>query len=235
VVKAVLLDVGGVLLLPHGDPVGQAMASASIAYDETQLERAHYVGVHAVDEFDGSDWDPDRYLRAYIGALGVVPEALPTALETLWPVWADPAVRLWRHRVVDSIEAMSLLAASGVPLAIVSNSDGTVEQELRVHRVCQVGPGDGVEVVSVTDSTVVGVSKPDPAVFGAALAALGIEPADGVYVGDTERYDVRGAARAGLQPVHFDPFRLCRHPNEHRHITSLRQLLPDDGDAEAVA
>jgi FMN phosphatase YigB (HAD superfamily) len=233
--KAMLLDVGGVLLLPHIDPVRTAMAAASIDFDEGNVEQAHYFGVHALDESERSEWEPEMYLHAYVAALGVTGARISAAVEALSSVWADPAIRLWRHRITDSIDALGLLAAAGVPLAIVSNSDGTVERELRAHRICQIGAGEGVEVSCITDSAVVGVSKPDPAVFAPALRALRIDPGDGLYVGDTERYDVRGATRAGLEPVHFDPLGLCRHPGRHRHITSLRELVPGQQERGGVA
>ncbi|HWW52987.1 MAG TPA: HAD family hydrolase [Acidimicrobiales bacterium] len=233
--KAMLLDVGGVLLLPHLDPVRAAMAAASIDFDETKVPSAHYFGVHALDESDRSEWEPEVYLHAYVAALGVTGFRISAAVEALLLVWADPTVGLWRHRVTDSIDSLALLAGADVPLAIVSNSDGTVERELRALRICQTGAGDGVQVACITDSAVVGVSKPDPAVFAPALRALRIDPGEGVYVGDTERYDVRGATLAGLEPVHFDPLGLCRHPRGHRHVASLRELVPGRHERDGAA
>ncbi|NVD99907.1 HAD family hydrolase [Massilia sp. BJB1822] len=46
-----------------------------------------------------------------------------------------------------------------------------------------------------------GRAKPDPAIFLAACAALGVAPAQAVYVGDDLRLDVEGAQRAGLRAV----------------------------------
>ena len=65
----------------------------------------------------------------------------------------------------------------------------------------------------------VGVAKPDPAIFRIALDALGV-PADGsvLHVGDSLRYDVAGARAAGLRPVHMDPYGLCPAPDGHAHI-----------------
>jgi HAD superfamily hydrolase (TIGR01509 family) len=44
-----------------------------------------------------------------------------------------------------------------------------------------------------------GCAKPDPAIFLAACARLGVAPADAVYVGDDLLLDVLGAQRAGLR------------------------------------
>ena len=46
---------------------------------------------------------------------------------------------------------MVLGAKFGVRLGIVSNSNGTVEEQLIASAVCQSGPGPGVEV-GVADS-----------------------------------------------------------------------------------
>ena len=82
----------------------------------------------------------------------------------------------------------------------------------------------------VVDSTVVGVAKPDPAIFGIALDALGV-PASAsgtvLHVGDSLRYDVAGALAAGLQPVHLDPHGLCPTPAGHRHVRDLAELARD--------
>lgn len=46
-----------------------------------------------------------------------------------------------------------------------------------------------------------GSAKPDPAIFLAACAALGVAPAETAYVGDDLKLDVEGAQRAGLRAV----------------------------------
>jgi FMN hydrolase / 5-amino-6-(5-phospho-D-ribitylamino)uracil phosphatase len=54
--------------------------------------------------------------------------------------------------------------------------------------------------VSVAASEL-GVAKPDPAIFHAALARLDVAPFDAVYVGDDIVLDVQGAQRAGMRAV----------------------------------
>jgi len=119
-------------------------------------------------------------------------------------------------------EALRGIAALGLPLGIVSNSTGEVEETLRLRGVCYAGAyaavsdhvaagGSGTEVGVVIDSAVVGVSKPDPAIFAVALEALGIPDAERstvVHVGDSLRYDVTGAIAAGVRPVHLGSARL---------------------------
>jgi len=67
----------------------------------------------------------------------------------------------------------------------------------------------------ILDSAVVGVAKPDPAIFRIALDTLGV-PADQtvLHIGDSLRYDVAGAPPPlGLQPVHMDPYGFCPAPD----------------------
>ena len=106
-------------------------------------------------------------------------------------------------------DALRGIAALGVPLGIVSNSTGEVEQALRRLDVCfapgggAAFAGAGIEVGVVIDSAVVGVSKPDPAIFALALDALGlpdVKRSTVVHVGDSLRYDVTGAPRPGSGP-----------------------------------
>ena len=102
--------------------------------------------------------------------------------------------------------------------------NGTVEEQLRRGEICQVGEGLGVPVLAIIDSGVVGVSKPAAEIFHHALDPLGVAPQRALYVGDTVRYDVRGARAAGLVPVHFDPFQLCLEREDHAHVRRLSEV-----------
>jgi putative hydrolase of the HAD superfamily len=54
----------------------------------------------------------------------------------------------------------------------------------------------------------VGVRKPEPGIFDAALERIGATPGESLYVGDNYWADVVGARRAGVTPVLLDPYRL---------------------------
>lgn len=113
---------------------------------------------------------------------------------------------------------------------MVSNADGTVADQLREHRLAQVGEGPGIDVEVLVDSEVVGVAKPDPGVFDQALRPTGVDPSRAWYVGDTLTFDVVGAAAAGLHVLHLDPHGWCPRPDDHAHVTDLvavADLVPD--------
>ena len=87
------------------------------------------------------------------------------------------------------------LAAAGLRLAVVSNWDVGLHDQLRALGLDTV-------VDTVVTSAEAGAPKPAPAVFELALARLGVDdPARAVHVGDAAA-DAEGAQAAGL---HFEP------------------------------
>lgn len=55
----------------------------------------------------------------------------------------------------------------------------------------------------ISDATYTGILKPDPRAYAACLHALGLTPAQAVFVDDQHR-NVEGARAIGLPTVHFD-------------------------------
>ena len=223
---AVILDVGGVLLVPHEEPVNLALSAFGIELDGEEAERAHYFGVHAMDLADDEPAARLAYLVGFADAAGVRASAIDAAVERMKEVWGGPTIDLWRRLVSGSSNGLRRLAASGRKMGIVSNADGTIEEQLRRNEICQVGEGHGVPVLAIVDSHVVGIAKPAAEIFRHALEPLAVSPGDALYVGDTVRYDVRGARNAGLHPVHFDPFDLCTERGDHDHVRQLSEVEP---------
>jgi len=242
-VSAILLDAGGVLVFPARELVLPPLQAAGLAPDITALEQAHYRAmaaqdVAAVPPASSTWWH--QYLLSYVAACGAAEAGLDGLAAQI--VQATRGQN-WSHVGAGVAGGLRDLAALGVPMGVVSNSDGTVQAELRRLGVCyapasQDGGQDhdhnhGVQVGVIVDSAVVGVAKPDPAIFGIALEALGVPASKTVlHVGDSVRYDVAGALAAGLQPVHLDPFGVCPAPAGHPHVATLQDLariLADDG------
>ena len=133
------------------------------------------------------------------------------------------ASSLWRVVEPDTAAVLEALRARGFTLAVISNADGRIDADLR-----RVGLRDHFSVV--IDSHVVGVEKPDPAIFGLALERLGATPEASLYVGDILAIDVLGARRAGLRAVLVDT--LGRYPGAGdqpriRRLADLFALLAD--------
>jgi putative hydrolase of the HAD superfamily len=225
-VDAVVFDMGGVFTLPAPDVLRAALAPSGLASpdDEEPYRRAHYEALAAHDRECPDEADIGaHYLRAYLTSLGFAGVDLDRADAAVSAIWHLPADRRWTWRQDDAVLALEKIAATGRGVAIVSNCDGTAERVLAATGICQVGAGSGVTVAAIVDSFVVGVGKPDPAIFRPALDALATDAERTLFVGDSLRYDVEGARAAGMRPVHLDPYGLAP-PDDVDRIASLTEL-----------
>jgi putative hydrolase of the HAD superfamily len=211
VISAVLLDVGGVLVMPSHELVGVVAADHGADPDGADLTRGHYEGVAAGERPGGFDWD--AYRRALLTRAGVPGHRLDAAAAALAQAMTAPAVSVWSTVLPGVREGLARLAGTGVAVGIVSNADGTIAALLE-----RLELKTGASVVM--DSAVVGVDKPDPRIFALALDALGVAPQTAVHVGDTIYADVAGALAAGVAPVHVDPIGWCGQTG-HRHVAGV--------------
>ena len=218
-IRAVVLDAGGVLLLPAPDSMREALAPFGVAPDDERCRRAHYAGMREVDRLGEPDWPKVDLVVAR--EAGVPEERVPetnAAIESIYRGRDWTAIR-------GAAEALVALQAAGFDLAIVSNAEGTMEEQLATHEICSVDGQTHAQVAIVVDSTVVGVEKPDPRIFDYALEALGLPASACLYVGDSVHFDVQGARAAGLHPVHLDPFDLCESDGDHAHVRALGEVV----------
>lgn len=91
-----------------------------------------------------------------------------------------------------AVETLSALAATDRHVGVVSDVD-TVEG----HRILETLGVEGA-FDAVTTSESVGRTKPDPAMFEAALDAAGVPAERALMVGDRYDHDVVGASNAGM-------------------------------------
>jgi len=222
---AVLLDAGGVFVLPDPDRILEAFVRAECSVSREVLADAHYraavrFGTHLDVEANWSDAWLD-YLQTYVAECGVPPDWREAAHFHIDSEFADAA--LWVEPIPGSREGLQALADTGVRLGIVSNADGMMAQRLAQLELCQVGPGIGVEIECVVDSGNVGVMKPDPRIFVAAVDLLGLRAEQVWYVGDMPAIDVIGARRAGIRPFLMDPLGLHLDASYER-VPSLAAL-----------
>lgn len=217
-----LLDAGGLFLLPDPAVLSDLLSCWSVILDTDNYDdRSYYTGAAALDAAIaiGADWRRHGW-AAHLEYLGLAAEHVPDAVEAL-SVRKVLWTRVWR----PSVAGLRSIVDTRIPVGIVSNSDGTVESQLRESGICQVGPGPLSRVDAVIDSSVVGTSKPDSRIFHLGADAIGCPPEECVYVGDLIHFDIAGAWGAGLWPVHFDPYRVCPHRGAHDHVSELDDLL----------
>lgn len=207
-------------MLPHRGLVAATLHRLGVTVDPHRVAAAHYRAVRALDAGVADD-----YLPALTCALHVPERRRADALAALRQL-ADRARSgriLWSEPAPGADVTLRRLRQAGIPVLVVTNSDGHGEQNLRESGICQVGPGPGAEIHAVVDSTRVGHAKPDPAIFAFALECAGVSAAEVVHVGDMLSTDVEGARAAGIAAIHLDPARRCRDP-AHRHVRSLSGL-----------
>lgn len=104
-----------------------------------------------------------------------------------------------------------------VALGVVSNFYGNV---YRILAEAQLAP----LLTTVIDSAVVGLRKPDPAIFALAVQQIGCTPAEVLYVGDSFEKDMVGAHAAGLRTGWLVEAIDCPCPSPECVDVRLRQL-----------
>ncbi len=97
----------------------------------------------------------------------------------------------------DTVPALELLKAGGKRMGIISNFSPNCEPLLR-----ELGLAHYFDFFIV--SGILGIEKPDPRIFQAAIQAAGKPVSDLVYVGDSIHHDVDGANGVGMAAVLID-------------------------------
>jgi HAD superfamily hydrolase (TIGR01509 family) len=195
-----------------GLPIAAAALDRSVAAATSAVEGAAGVA--------GGRTDRERarvYLEALFAGAGVPASRMDEVARTLRRLHEE--WHLWCRTAPGTAETLDRLRGAGLRLAVVSNSDGRVEEALTA-----AGIRDRFDVV--LDSALVGVEKPDPAIFRAALTALGVAPEEALYVGDLYDVDVVGARAAGMEAVLLVADGAAAGP-ECRRIESLVALADD--------
>jgi putative hydrolase of the HAD superfamily len=185
---------------------------AARAAQHAQLERS-------LREFDFAE----RFARA-MAACGA-----PASEATAWGPVAAERYHRYQEALIqpydDPAPALDALRAGGLRLALVSNyghqgviEDALARLDLRRRFDAIVTSGD------------VGYLKPHPAVFEAALRALGgVPPREAAMVGDHLANDVLGAKRLGLRGI-LAPYprgRAVRRSAEADSVLASLAELPD--------
>jgi putative hydrolase of the HAD superfamily len=197
-----------------GAALGLPLAGDTLAAGAPEAARA-------MERVRGPDRDrATAYLETLFTLAGVPSERLGEVRTCLTGLHQQR--HLWCATAAGTREALERLRAAGLRLGVVSNSDGLVDAALRA-----AGLRDCFEVV--VDSALFGAEKPDPAIFRAALDALGVGPEEALYVGDLYEVDVLGARAAGINAILLLP-ETASAPGDVPRVASLGaladQLLP---------
>ncbi|HZN54181.1 MAG TPA: HAD family hydrolase [Candidatus Polarisedimenticolaceae bacterium] len=198
-VRTVLLDAGGVLLDLDYARLQRLLAERGIAATIDALSTSESIARTTIDrrvKEGGRTRGAWRdYFRIILRRAGAAEEPAEEMIDTL----AQDHARfgLWTVAIEGAVETVRALKGAGYRLGVVSNAEGRVERDLD-------GAGYAGLFEVVVDSHLVGVEKPDPAIFRIAMERMRIDPADAVFVGDVPSVDVAGARAAGLSPILLD-------------------------------
>jgi putative hydrolase of the HAD superfamily len=194
-IRAVLFDAGNTLMFLEYDRLATEVGAAlGITINADDLRRAAPAAARTV-ESGTSECGRDRASR-YLESLFMKAGVLASRLEELrTALLGMHSVRhLWSGVDAATSAAIDRIRAMGIATGVVSNSDGRVAKALQA-----VGLLERFDVV--IDSSVVGVEKPDAAIFTPALRELGVTADETVYLGDIYDVDVVGARAAGIEPI----------------------------------
>jgi HAD superfamily hydrolase (TIGR01509 family) len=190
-------------------------------FEQTVLSHAPSVtpeqfsaGIAAGDRFfaaSPSTPDTDDYHRAILAELGA-----PATERLLTDLRRDVAPSVVLELFPEVLATLQELRRRGVRMAVVSDAWPNLPE---LH--AGLGIGEFFEAYAI--SALLGVRKPDPRMYYHASAALGLEPAQCVFVDDDPQL-VAAAIDLG-----YVGRALCRDGSgpdvEVPHITSLDQLL----------
>lgn len=225
-IRAIFFDAGNTLLYPRLDERASDLTAAGFP---ARVEDFHAAERAAKQKLDEWLWPQIRkgevprtidhyYWAEYLASLMRVVGAPETEHARLIQLMIEGFrnIRTWSVVMPETPGYLASLNAQGYFLGVISNSIGTIDDQLR-HE------GLRSYFQAVFDSAIVGVEKPHPEIFQLALARAKVAANEAVFVGDTNATDVGGAQLAGLHGVLIDRINAYPHP-ECPRISSLPEL-----------
>jgi putative hydrolase of the HAD superfamily len=189
----VTFDAGHTLIEPDLDFLASRLGERGVRVTAAALEAAAPAAWRRYDELAPTATHPwHELVRALLGGAGI---ANPAPLVD-WLYAEQPRKNLWRKPIVPMVELARELAARGVCVAVLSNSEGKLAELLH-----DIGIADPFK--AIIDSGVVGIAKPDPRIFAHTLEVLGLPTARPTHIGDSWTADVEPALAVGWHAIWY--------------------------------
>ena len=220
-IKAIFFDAGGTLIHLDSTRIRDLLSEElSIAISLDGFKHAQSKAMARVAELVAAGAGSTEQLKrefytTLLPQTGVSEDRLDAAVACAFKLAREEM--LWRKADDGTASTLQKLRDRGYILAIVSNSDGRIENAFE-----QAGLTEHFDFF--IDSFKVGVEKPDVGIFLMATERARIKPSEAVYVGDLYSVDVVGSRNAGLFPILYDPFEL-QSPTDCTSIRSLEEIL----------
>ena len=225
-IRAVFLDAGNTLVFPRLEDLIADLREHGHSATPDDFYAAERLAKRKLDDWlwpqirrgelpkqiDYYYWS--QYLHEFTRRLGAPESELGELTKRLIKSFQN--LQLWSRVMPDTPAFLEGLATQGYFLGVISNSTGTLEDQL-------VRLGLARYFRAILDSAIVGIQKPHPEIFKLALERAGVEGSEAVFVGDTYATDVGGAQLAGLTGVLMDGLRAYSDATCPR-ISSLPEL-----------
>jgi putative hydrolase of the HAD superfamily len=183
-----IFDAGGVLVFPDFDLLALIGNQAGINTSPGQIAQAHAKLFWELDENIAKfrQFPKISYFQDIFKQISDSEEKIKAAFELT--LMADKIKHIWTATYPWVTQSLQRMRDLGYNMAVISNSDGRVDQilqDLDIRNFFEI----------VIDSFVVGVEKPDPHILEIALQSLGWNPIETIYLGDIFYIDVWGQTR----------------------------------------
>lgn len=220
--SACVFDAGGTLIHPDWPrlaALAREVSGRTFGSDEMRRAFAEMLKGVGAQTPTGRVIDQSRShwtFREMYGGLGLDEAACESIVCGIDRAHAER--HMWCGADPEAPRVLEELGREGLRLAVISNTeDGRVRDALEA-----AGLGSYFELV--VDSHLVGLKKPDAAIFRLALERLGVEASEAAFVGDSYAHDALAARAVGMRAILLDPLGL--HPESVcARIESLRDLL----------
>ncbi len=202
-IRTVLFDVGGTLVRvrpsvgmvyagaarDHGfDVSAEALDRNFRAAWRRSVERGHSRGHSCSDEILREEWS--TVVRETFKE-SVPAHKMPALFDDLYDRFASATVWELAPRVKEHLEH---LRAAGIRLGVLSNWDSRLRSMLE-----ELGLRNAFDFLVISYD--VGVEKPHPDIFQAAVDRGGSSPSETLLVGDSYEADIEAASRCGLATI----------------------------------
>ena len=225
-IRAIFFDAGNTLVFPRLAEIAAKLTAQGYPAAVEDFHAAERAGKARLDEWlwpqirrgqvprqaDPYYWG--EYLAALLARLKVPDSERSEVLNRVVDYFKD--ITTWSRILEDTKPYLGELRQRGYYLGVISNSLGTMEEQLTRLGLAEY-------FATILDSAVVGVEKPHPEIFAIALGRAGAAASEAIFVGDTYATDVGGAQLAGLKGVLMD--HVGAYPNaDSPRIENLRGL-----------
>lgn len=160
------------------------------------------------------DYLREARFRTTFLELGVHPDVIPVGFEDAYVKLCPTKTNLFpgTHEVLTYLKSKYVLH-------LISNGF----QESTEIKIAGSNISDYFDQIIISE--VVGVNKPDKAIFEHALTEAGAIKEESIMIGDSLEADIRGALNFGMDAIYFNPLNAPKPDDVPEQINSLKELV----------